>query len=392
MRPDQQHPRRNAAGTPIPRGFLGAALLVAMVILAMMPAWAHANQPIRVAVINPLGPKDPFWANTIAFMADAARDLGVTLEVHHANGNPGKMVQIAKGLVARADPPRYLLYKNERNAGVHILGIAEQAGVNSILIMGGLSPEDTKIHGGPRQKYRRWLGEVVGDDFRGGYALAKTLVKNGGLKRLHDGNRLGMHILMNSREDPLTQLRYLGMQRALNEADDAVLGQLGFTDWDYKKSLKETERVFQKWSGARLYAAESEIMALAISNTITKRSRLQVNVDILLGSFGWSKLSFTSAAKSQITTVMGGHFIAGAAAVLLAHDHARGQDFAQKGVSYKITQGVVNRDNVRRIAPLLLPKNWKKLDFRKFSHFYFQQRKKYDFSIVTFLKEIVQPS
>lgn len=356
-------------------------------------ALAASNTPIRVAVINPLGAKDPFWTTTIAFMADAARDLGVTLEVHHADGDTGKAVDIARALLNRQqNKPQYLLYSNERHAALRIVGLAEQAGVYSIMIVGGFAKADTKLYGGPRQRYKYWLGEVVGDDFRGGYVLGKKLIQDGARRRLHDGARLGMHVIMSHREDALAQLRFLGLKRALDEQEDTVLGELGFAGWDYRKAIKETERVFGEWSNARLYVAENDLMALGISNTITKRSRLQVNVDVLVGSFGWSKLSLSSAHKSQISAIMGGHFICGAAAVLLAHDHARGQDFAQKGVSFKITQGMVTKDNVRRIAPLLSPKSWEKLDFRKFSHFYFQNRTSYDFSIVTFLKEILQPS
>ncbi len=373
--------------------FLPIVLLTVVLTFASGSAFATAKPAIRVAVISPQGPKNPFWANTLAFMADAARDLGVTLEVHYANGDPTKPVSIAKSLLARQSKrPQYLFYTNERRSGLRILDLAEKAGVYSIMIVGGLSLEDTKKFGGPRQRFKRWLGEVVGDDYRGAYSLGKTLLDHGAKRRLHDGKRLGMHLILSHREDALAQLRFKGLEKAISDTPSAVLGEVGFAQRDYKRAIKQTEKAFTAWSNARLYTAENDLMALGVSNTITKRSRLQVNVDVLVGSFGWSKVSLNAAAKSQITAVLGGQFISGAAAVLLAHDHARGQDFATKGVSFKITQGMVNKDNVRRIAPLLTPKNWNRIDFRKFSHYYFQNRTSYEFSIVTFLKEILQPS
>lgn len=364
-------------------------ILVVLLAVGQRPSESWAFDLPRVAVINPFGPKDPSWSTTLGLMTKAARDLGMKLEVHHAGGDHGRMVSIARDILARPDPPGYLIYPNERDAGLRILGLAERAGVYSIMIMGGLSDADRALYGVPRGNYKLWIGEVLADHAQGGRLLAETLIELGAKRRLQDADTLGLHVLLSHRADPTAQRRRDGLRSLVAARPDAKLGWVGYPGWAYKSAVSEAEKAFAGWSGGRLYATESIHMAHAVISTLSERTRLVPGVDALVGSFGWSKQSVYATATGKLSAVVGGFFVSGAAAMVLAHDHAQGIDFGGLDTSFKLRHGVVTSKNASQVALLMDPKNWSRINFREFSQSYRPTNNGYDFSIVTFMKPIL---
>ncbi len=369
-------------------------LMLALSILLACLVWfggntGHAANNANIAVISPQGPKDPKWSLELALMSKAAADLGMNLEIHHANGDHGRMVRIAREILARANKPTYLLYPNERDAGLRILGLAERAGVHSIMIGGGLSKQDQALYGSPREKYNFWIGEVLSDHERGGHILTKALLDHAEIRRLHDKQVYGIHVILSHRADPTTQRRFRGINAQVSERDDVKLGYVGFAGWNYQNAVKESEEAFKSWSGGRLYLTESAYMAHAVFTTLSERTRLVAGVDAMIGNFGWSKQTISAIASGRISAAVGGSFMTGPAAIVLAHDHAQGFDFARFQSSYEIKYGIANAENASTIAVLMDQKNWNRLDFRFFSQAYRATNDGYKFSIVSLLKPLI---
>jgi hypothetical protein len=78
---------------------------------------------------------------------------------------------------------------------------------------------------------------------------------------------------------------------------------------------------------------------------------------------------------------IGGHFLAGAVALILIHDYHNGIDFVDDtGVQmitpvYPITAG-----NIQKYIKVLDRTKWNKIDFRRFSKKYNPDLKHYDFT------------
>jgi ABC-type sugar transport system substrate-binding protein len=134
-------------------------------------------EKMKVAFINPTIPNEPFWGMMTDFMASAAKDLEIELQVYYSLSNRFKSLEIAQEILKSPNKPNYLIFHFQAQMGSRILQAAEEAKVYSFVINNNIPEFDKQDIGKPRDKFKYWLGHMQPEDQRAGYLLASTLVE-----------------------------------------------------------------------------------------------------------------------------------------------------------------------------------------------------------------------
>ncbi|MBP5859114.1 ABC transporter substrate-binding protein [Marivibrio halodurans] len=351
---------------------------------------AHAAAqpgPVRVAVFSPEGPGDPFWARSIDFMEAAARDLGLTLEVHFADGTARTMAGNAERIMTGPTPPDYVLFPATDRIGPSILDIAEREGINAVLLNTTISEDQRDRIKGPRAIYTRWLGGIIADDLLGGYLLARNMFRHAQRRWITaPSGRIEVIGLTHSAADKAALDRIDGLKLASEEYYLGDIAYLGLANGSKAKAHQVIELGYESHPGATLYWSTDDMMALGMMESLTDRTRRLPGTDAIIGGFYWSPWALQAVLDGRISFLMGGHFMTGGAALVMIHDHARGVDFKPMGMEQRFGFGMLHAGNIKQLAPILAQRDWSWVDFKRFSRALHPERGDYGFSASAFLR------
>lgn len=305
----------------------------ALAFVALLWAWLGLTAPAlaqRIAFINPGLTGEAFWTSSARAMVAAAEDLGMTLEVHWAERQFPKALGIARELAARpsATLPDAVIIVNEAGAGAELLRILAPR-TKVFLAYSGLNrAEEIAAVGQPRDRYPNWIGSLEPRADEAGYLVARRLIEQAREARLHgpDG-RLHLLAISGDRSTPTSVLRSEGMRRAATEAGDVVIDQEVFAQFRRERAEEAARVLFERHPHARIVWAGSDQMAFGAMQALRQRG-LSPGRDVLFGGINTSPEAMAAVRDGQLSALSGGHFILGAWAVVLVHDHLRGSDFA----------------------------------------------------------------
>ena len=338
-----------------------------LLCLLFVNSVVHA-QKMTVAFINPTSPDEPFWKMLTGFMASAADDLDIRLDVHYAGSNRVQSLDIAKKILESDNTPDYLIFNFQAQTGELILALAEKANVRSFSINTDVPEKEKEKIGMPRAKFKHWLGHMSPNDFQAGYDLAEALVKQTLVQkqRVKDGK---IHIigLTGTADNTASVNRNKGLEAFASTQDDIVLHQIVNAVWDRQKAKDITEVLLQRYTDIDIIWAASDLMSLgAIEATKLKNKRM--NVDMLSGGIDGTQEALFSMIDGDMYASMTGHFVEGGWALVLLNDHYHGIDFASElGVTIYSDMTLVTQEN----APMHLAKYdegfFDQIDFKQFS-------------------------
>lgn len=387
---------RGRTGAPPPRRslltallILGGAWLVAFSLAGTGSAARAATEsgPARVALFAPEGPGDPFWARTIDFMEAAARDLGLSLEVHFADGSAKTMAETAGRIMTGPRPPDYVLFPATDRIGPRILDIAEREGIHALLLNATISEDQRDRTKGPRATYKQWLGGIVADDLLGGYLLARNMFRYAQLRWITaPSGRIEVIGLTHSAADKAALDRIDGLKLASEEYYLGDIAYLGLANGSKTKAHQVIELGYESHPGATLYWSTDDMMALGMMESLTDRTRRLPGTDAIIGGFYWSPWALQAVLDGRISFLMGGHFMTGGAALVMIHDHAHGVDFKPVGMEQRFGFGMLHAGNIKQLAPILARRDWSWIDFKRFSRALHPERGDYGFSASAFLQ------
>jgi ABC-type sugar transport system substrate-binding protein len=312
-------------------------LLSALALAASLAAPVAAAQ--TVAFINPGKSDEVYWVTAARGMQAVADDLGMKLEVRYTERDHTKTLEIARELAARpaATRPEYAVITNDNATGQGLLKVLDAAGIKTVFAYSSLSPEDRAEAGGPRGRYKGWLGSIEPKADDAGYFTARALIAAGrAAKAQAKDGKLHLIAIAGDRTTPSSIHRNNGMLRAVAEAGDVVVDQVVYGAWNRDKGAEQAEWLYSRYPEARLVWAGNDLMAFGAMRSLEKRGG-KPGKDAWFSGVNTSAEALEAVKSGRLAALAGGHFICGAWAMVLIHDHAKGRDFAGEALEFNRT-------------------------------------------------------
>jgi ABC-type sugar transport system substrate-binding protein len=352
--------------------------------------WSGPLLAMSVAFINPGKSDEVYWLTSARAMEAAARSLNVQLEVYFAERDHPRQIAFARQLAARpaAQRPDYVIVSNDFGMGQEILRILDGAGIKTFFAFSAINDErERALVGSPREKFKSWLGSLEPKAEEAGYLTARTLIETGRKAKVQgrDG-KLHMVAIAGDRSTPSSILRNEGMRRAVAEARDVVLDQEVYADWNREKSAEKSEVLFERYPQARLVWGGNDLIAFGAMQSWEKRGG-KPGKDAFFSGVNTSKEAMDAIESGRLTALAGGHFIAGAWALVMLYDYHHQHDFAPEGL--EMTQPMFmlfSPADAARFQARFGEMKFDTVDFRRFSKALNPKLKHYDFNFRQLMK------
>lgn len=361
---------------------LGCALAVWMA-LVVESAWAQ-----RVAFINPGKKNEAYWSAVSSSMQGAARSLGQTLEVFYAEREHLRVFEFARELVARppALRPAYVVFSNDYGTGAELLRIFEGSGIRCFLAFSKPPADGPQGVGQPRERFKHWIGALEPRAEEAGYLTARALIEQGrAAKAQAPDGKLHLLAIAGDRSTTASVLRNEGMRRAAQEAGDVVIDQEVYADWSRDKAAEQAAWLWQRHPQARLVWAGNDLMAFGAMAAWEQRGGAP-GKNAWFSGINTSAEALAALKAGRLAALAGGHFITGAWALVMIHDHHRGRDFADEGLA--LERPMFTLFNARTADTFLtrFGDRAAPLDYRRYSKVLNPQVRRYEFGFEQLLR------
>lgn len=361
-------------------------LASAMLLAAVLAGTGAAAQ--TVAFINPGKSDEVYWATAASAMRAAAEDLGMKLEVRFTERDHTRAIEIARELAARppGSRPDYAVITNDNATGAGQLKVLDAAGIRTVFAYSTLGAAERVELGGPRERYKGWLGSIEPRAEDAGYLTARALIEAGRKAgaQAADG-KIHLLAIAGDRTTPSSILRNNGMQQAVAEASDVVIDQVVYAGWTREKAREQAEWLYRRHPQARLVWAGNDLMAFGAMQALEKRGG-KPGADTWFSGVNTSTEALEAVRSGRIAALAGGHFICGAWAIVLIHDYARGRDFATEALEFNRTMFTLfDPESAARFIERF-EKGFSAIDFRRYSKAANPKLARYDFDFGQLLR------
>lgn len=364
------------------------AVVAALLILAPVPAAA-----LEAVFVNPGKSGETFWDMFGETMVAAGRQLGITVEILHAERNYRTMQALGTAVVARERKPDFLILVNEEGAALPILARADAEKVKVLLVSNTLTGEEAAAAGPPRGRIGHWIGSLVPDLEKAGARMATALLDEARSRGLHgEDARLHLLALGGDESTPTSIDRNAGLQRVVAARSDAVVDRLLFARWNRADATQATAN-FLAWAERKsiLLAgvwAGNDAMALGAMDAIAKAG-LEPGRDVVVVGLNWSPDALAEIRQGRMLLSDGGHFLGGGWAMVVLSDYAEGCDFGARDTTVRFETAAITRDNVAAIDPVVTRRAFHRIDFARFKASRHGRCGHYDFAMPALLDAIL---
>lgn len=317
-------------------------------------------------------------------MQKAADSLQMRLEVIYAERNRLEPIAIAQRLALRApsQKPDYVIFTNDYSVAPSVLAALEGADIKAFMTFSGIQSELRTQVGKPRERFAFWLGSLEPNAQDAGYLTAKALIESA-LERpaLKDSRgKLQLLAIAGDRSTPSSVERNEGMLQAVREfADKVELKHQVFGEWRADKAQAQSAVLFARYPQARLVWSGNDLMAFGAMQAWQTQGGIP-GKDALFSGINSSALALESVRQGQLSALAGGHFLAGAWAMVMLFDYHRGVDFIAEGLEqqrpmFHLFNTASSRQFEQSFAPGV------PLDFKPFSKYLHPRVQRYDFNL-----------
>lgn len=357
-------------------------LRTCLILCLLLASWSC--QALRVAFVNPGRDDEVYWVSATQAMQAAARSLGVTLETQYAQRDPRRSLALAQALAARpaARRPDYVILVNEKNTLLASAKVLGDAGIKSFAAFSGLLPQQ-RAQWGPRRGLPMLLGSLEPDAQQAGYLTAKALIERG-LRERRQGADGKLHLLAiaGDRSTPTSIRRNEGMRQAVAEqATQVVLDQQVFADWQREQAAEQMRGLLQRHPEASLVWSGSDAMAFGAMEAAMAAQR-----QLLFSAINSSHEALQALRDDRLAALAGGHFMAGAWALVMLYDYHQGHDFADEGLELERPMFMLFGKNEARRFQARFGPGVPGLDFRPYSKALTPGLKRYRFDVEELLQ------
>lgn len=342
-----------------------------------------------VTFINPGKSNEAYWVAVTQVMQQAARSLGMQLEVIYAERNRLLPVELAKEIAQRParTKPQYLIITNDYSTAPELLRALQGAGIPVFMAFSGVKGELRALTGRPRERFPFWLGslEPRGEDV--GYLTAKALIdKARSMPQLRGGDgKFHFLAVAGDRSTTVSVARNAGMRRAVEEAKDVVFTQEVYAEWRRDRAQEQAKALYQRYPDVRLVWSGSDQMAFGAMEAWRQQGG-KPGVDALFSGVNTSQEALDARRRGELTALAGGHFMAGAWSLVMLYDYDKGIDFALEGPEREYPMFMLlDERNIPAFESRFVQLQ-SRVDFKIFSKFHAPQTKKYDFDIARLLR------
>ena len=353
-------------------------------LLSTLPVQAQS-----VAFINPGTSKEVYWVTVTQVMEQAARSLGMELEVLYTERNRLLPLQMAQELAQRpaGKKPDYLIITNENSVAPEMLRLLNDAGIRVFMAFSGIQENLQAQTGQPRGKYPFWLGSMESNSRDAGYLTAKALIAKARSMpelRAPDG-KFHLVALAGARATAVSVERNAGMRQAVSESPDVLFTQEVFGDWRRDRAQEQAAVLFKRYPHARLVWAANDMMAFGAMEAWRQLGGVP-GTDALFSGINTSEEALKARMRGELTALAGGHFMLGGWVLVMLYDHARGIDFISEGLEREAPVFMLlDENNIPQFEERFA--KWRtSLDFKMFSKHHQPQIKKYQFEVVRLLR------
>lgn len=313
-------------------------------------------------------------------MQAAAEDLNIDLKMHYTEGNRVNSVKLVKKVLAREQPSDYLMYMYQVGAGKQMLELAEGSKVKSFIINTDILQEDKLEIGGPRERFKHWIGHMYPDDRSAGELLGAYLIETA--KTKWTNKEIELIAISGGRDSSAALERNKGLELA-TDAHSAKLNQLVFAQWRNDLAAHQAKVLLNRYPTTNILWSASDGMALGAT-----ASTHAIQQDILVGGIDWTPEGLEAVRKGQLDASVGGHFMEGGWALVMLYDHFHQKDFSPSDFRIKSKMHLLHQDNVVDYIERVSDKGYRDIDFRVFSKHLNPSVTSYDFSLENLLKAL----
>ena len=359
--------------------------LLAMLLLAHHTALAApASHPLKVEFVISRTRADIFFKPATGFLEAAAKSLGIQVDILEPNDDHIRAVELVRSALSQSPKPDGVIGISNKESGVGMLKACTEA---KTPFMTEVATILTKNFGGPRGKHPYFIGEVLPDDEKAGYELAKYLIQRG--KVAPDG-KIHLVAVSGPRGNSSSVEREKGLLRAVKDTPQVILDQIVYGEWDKTLAGSMFTALKIRYPHISVAWAASDGMAIGIADA-AQAMNIKLGTDIVIGGVDGTKEGIEAIRKNRIQASESGLFTEEAWALVAMVDYLNGFDFAPTNSPRIMTSmRLVTAKNVDQYSLLLDSNNWKKIDFKIFTHTYNPTMQQYDFSLGRVFKEIEQ--
>jgi ABC-type sugar transport system substrate-binding protein len=327
--------------------------------------------------VNPGRSNEAFWVTASRGMQMAAASLKVDLTVRYAERSQEKFLEIVKE-IAVGKKTDFLIVPNEYALGGEVLKITEAAGIKTFFAYSTVPEAE---FGKPRQRYRNWIGSLVPDVEEAGFLTARALITQGlAQRRFGKDGKLHLLAIAGDEKTPASVLRTQGMMRAVKRESTVVLDQVVYADFDRNKARDLAAAALNKFPDIKLIWAGNDLMAFGAMEALEQR-RNTPGKDALFSGINTSKEAMEATQTGRLAALAGGHFMAGAWALVMIHDYHEGKDFATEGLVLTKPMFVMFTPELAKRYVAQFEEGLKSMDFRRYSKTYTSAVARYDFRL-----------
>lgn len=364
-------------------------LLILLSSITLFPSIAYA---INVTFLNPAKKGERFWDMVTETMVAAADDFDITLEIVYADRSRGKMMHLGKEIATRSNPPDYLILVNEEQSAETVVLATLGSDIKTLMLLNNLTPiQQERIAFAMSSGKQNLVGSVIPDNYSASQRQMHALLKCA--KPLSNNDLIHMLAIGGDKVTPASIERNLGVLSVVRKNDDIVLDRFLTANWDQDEARRLTDS-YIKWSiktnikPTAIWAANDSI-AIGAKQAI-EANGLSARKDICLVGLNWSLQGLNLVKSGHMVATEGGHFLAGAWAMVVLHDyHARSEG------SHNTPLGQINfqmqsidSTNVDQYLTKLGDENWSKINFKGFELTDEQSYSDYDFSLQNVFAQI----
>jgi ABC-type sugar transport system substrate-binding protein len=308
-----------------------------LALCAAILLWASAALAQSVVFINPGKSDEVYWLTAAQSMQAAAKSLGMTFEVHYAQREPLKTLEIAREMVARpaGKRPDYVVITDDYAVADQLLKIIDGAGVKTFLAYSSIPVDQRGNIGSPRGRYKGWLGSLEPRAEDAGYLTARALIERGKREKAFGSDgKLHMLAIAGDRTTPSSINRNQGMQRAVAEDPMVILDQEVYAAWTRELGAQQADSLYRRYPDAKLIWAGNDLMAFGAMTAWATRGG-KPGVDAWFSGINTSTEALEAIKAGRLTSLAGGHFITGAWALVMIYDYHHGRDFVDEGLELR---------------------------------------------------------